>query len=51
MVELEGYAQQLADGRTLVSIKLLGFLKQWLSHHITETDRQFGDFEMARLAA
>lgn len=50
VAELEDYAQQLEDGRALVSIKLLEFLKQWLSHHITETDRQFGDFEVARLA-
>ena len=50
VAELEGYSVQLCNGQTLVSIKLLGFLKHWLAHHITEVDRQFGDFEVARHA-
>jgi hemerythrin len=51
VAQVSGYAQQVAEGRALVSIKLLDFLKQWLSQHIQETDRQFGEFEVARKAA
>lgn len=51
VAQVEGYARQVVEGRALVSIKLLEFLKQWLSQHIMETDRQFGEFEVARKAA
>lgn len=50
VAEVSGYAQQVAEGRALVSIKLLIFLKSWLNLHILETDRKFGEFEVARQA-
>lgn len=51
VAQVDGYAKQVVEGRALVSIKLLEFLKQWLSQHILETDREFGAYEAARRAA
>ena len=51
VAQASGYVQEVAEGRALVSIRLLKFLKQWLSQHIMETDRKFGEFEVARRAA
>ena len=51
VAQVSGYAQQVAEGRALVSIRLLKFLKQWWSQHIMETDQKFGEFEAARKSA
>ncbi len=45
VVELQ---QKLDTGKAAISFELLHFLKVWLVKHISESDRRFGDFALAR---
>jgi len=37
-------------GKTAMSLELFQFLKDWLAHHIGETDKQVADFLRAKAA-
>ena len=36
--------QQLAAGRPVVTIEVMKFLKEWLTRHIIDVDKQMGNF-------
>jgi hemerythrin len=36
------FRDDFAAGRTAMSVHVLGFLKDWLTHHIMGTDKQYG---------
>lgn len=40
--------QKLDAGQASISFELLHFLKVWLTKHISESDRRFGQFALAR---
>jgi len=39
---------KLDDGKASITFELLHFLKVWLVKHISESDRRFGEFAVAR---
>ncbi len=38
------FQQKFKDGNIMVSLELAGFLKDWLSKHILETDKKYAPF-------
>lgn len=38
------YKKRFEEKQVLLSIELAGFLKDWLTNHIMETDRRYGPF-------
>ncbi len=36
--------RKLSSGEAVLSIDIMKFLKEWLTHHILETDKQYGVF-------
>jgi len=36
--------QKFTDKKMFVTIELMNFLKDWLLHHIMETDKSYGDY-------
>ena len=46
--ELTGTVKELYEnfqgGKTMLSVKVMNFLKEWLSHHILKIDRKLGAF-------
>lgn len=47
LADLVGKARR---GEPWVSLETMNFLRQWLYHHIDDTDRQFADFLLRRPA-
>jgi hemerythrin-like metal-binding protein len=37
-------ANEFQSGKTLISIKVMNFLKDWLNNHIMQNDKKFGEF-------
>jgi len=44
------FQKDFERGRAAMSVDLLQFLKEWLTHHIGETDRKIASFLKARAA-
>ena len=42
--EVGVYYNKLKQGKKFVNLELADFLKNWLNHHIMETDVKFGKF-------
>lgn len=43
MEDVEQYKRALEEGRSASPISLLNFVRQWLVHHIRESDRAYSD--------
>ena len=50
VAQVEGFAAEITSGKASVSIKLMAFLKDWLSRHIMETDQQYSTYLTGRAA-
>ena len=50
VAQVEGFAAEITSGKASVSIKLMAFLKDWLSRHIMETDQQYATYLAGRAA-
>lgn len=46
--EVVALQEKLDKGTASITFELLHFLKVWLSKHITESDKRFGDFAIQR---
>jgi hemerythrin len=45
------FQKDFLDGRAAMSIELLNFLKDWLQHHIIESDQKYTPYVQAKPAA
>ncbi len=43
MADVEQYKRAIEEGRSASSVSLLNFVRQWLMHHIRESDRAYSD--------
>jgi len=50
VAQVEGFAAEITSGKASVSIKLMAFLKDWLSRHIMETDQQYAGYLAGKAA-
>jgi hemerythrin-like metal-binding protein len=48
--QVEGFASEVTSGKASVSLKLMSFLKDWLSRHIMETDQRYSSHVAGRAA-
>ncbi len=46
--QLETLHQGLLEGNIMIGVELLTFLKEWLQHHILETDKAFIPFFISK---
>ncbi len=51
VAQVETFRDSAAEGKATLSLKLMGFLRDWLSKHILETDKQYSDHLADRRAA
>jgi hemerythrin-like metal-binding protein len=42
--KVKGYQEQYQQGKMVLSIEVLNFLKDWLAHHIQVEDKKYGPF-------
>jgi hemerythrin len=49
--QVEAFQSELGAGRATVSLKLMTFLKDWLSKHILETDMRYRNHMTSRRVA
>ncbi len=42
--KVEDYIEQVSEGKTSISLSLMGFLKEWLVNHIMGSDKEYVDF-------
>jgi hemerythrin len=35
---------EFTSGKTMISVKVMNFLKDWLKGHILQVDKKFGEF-------
>jgi hemerythrin len=45
------FQADLAGGRTVISVQLLRFIKEWLEYHIQESDRRYAPYLIAKKVA
>ena len=50
VVQVEGFVSEITSGKASVSLKLMDFLKAWLTHHIRETDQSYSSHVAGRAA-
>ena len=50
VVQVEGFASDIASGRASVTLKLMTFLSDWLTRHIVETDQRYAGHLTGRAA-
>lgn len=50
VTQVEGFAAEITSGKASVSLKLMNFLKDWLTRHIMETDQQYSGCLSGRAA-
>lgn len=43
MADVERYKRELEEGRAASPVSLLNFIRQWLAHHIRESDKAYAD--------
>ena len=43
VAQVEGFTAEITSGKAMVSLKLMNFLKDWLTRHIMETDQRYSD--------
>lgn len=43
MAEVEQYKRAIEEGRPASSVSLLNFIRQWLMHHIRDSDKAYSD--------
>lgn len=43
VAQVEGFHTEITSGKATVSLKLMSFLKDWLTRHIMETDQRYSD--------
>ncbi|HMX15664.1 MAG TPA: bacteriohemerythrin [Rhodocyclaceae bacterium] len=48
MTQVADLQQKLTTGQAKITFELLHFLKAWLTHHISENDKQFGAYAISR---
>jgi hemerythrin len=41
VIDLQG---EFASGKSMISVKVMNFLKDWLKNHILQVDKKFGEF-------
>lgn len=51
VAQVEAFSEEVMSGKATVTMKLMQFLKDWLSKHILETDKRFGAFAQEKQAA
>ena len=42
--KIAGFQQQFAEGKALITIELMDFIRSWIAEHILQTDMQYADF-------
>ncbi len=42
--KVKGYREQYQQGKMVLSIEVLNFLKDWLAHHIQVEDKKYGSY-------
>ena len=42
--KVEDYIEQVSQGKTSISLSLMGFLKEWLVNHIMGSDKDYVEF-------
>jgi len=50
VTQVERFTSEITLGKASVSLKLMTFLKDWLTHHIMETDQRYSGFLAGRVA-
>lgn len=50
VAQVEGFAAEISSGKASVSMKLMAFLKDWLTRHIMETDQHYASYLENRAA-
>ena len=50
VAQVEGFTAEITSGKATVSLKLMNFLKDWLTRHIMETDQRYSDCLTGRVA-
>ena len=51
VAKVEAFSEEMLSGKATVTMRLMIFLKDWLSRHILETDRRFGEYMAKKQAA
>ena len=44
LTQVKDYSDQVASGKSSISLSLMGFLKEWLVKHIMTSDRDYKEF-------
>lgn len=50
VAQVEGFVSEITSGKASVSLKLMSFLKDWLTRHIMETDQRYAGHVAGRAA-
>ncbi len=44
VAKIQEFEKKFNEGRVMVSLEIMGFLRDWLIHHIAEIDHQYSNF-------
>ncbi|MBI4893177.1 MAG: hemerythrin family protein [Acidobacteria bacterium] len=51
VAKVGAFSEEVLSGKSTVTMRLMTFLKEWLSRHILETDKRFGEYMARKYAA